>query len=357
MNPKNKRASLKDVAQLAGTSTATASRAISGRGYIDEKTKLVVLKAARELNYQPNLQARNLRQQSSCLVGLIIPNLLNAYYTSLADSLSQLLYEKGYHLWLSSTRDDPQVEEGMLYDMLGYPVDGLIWVPTRSDDETIIKYIQDRQVPAVTLVRRVTKDMLDTIVFEDMAGSQVAVQHLLNLGHRKIAYIGGDTRHSSNHDRWLGFQQTLEAAGIEVRPDYIKLGYNWNTLGQMAATELLCMQEPPTAIFVASNALMPGVLKTLRQYRIRVPEEMSIICFDDLDWFSFSTPPITAITHDHTKLAHAAVDLLMNRISKLDKYAAPPLFMTIDFDLVLRQSTAPPKNPHNGSYTYAKDSR
>lgn len=340
MTPKMKRSSLKDVALLAGISTATASRAISGRGYIDEKTKQAVLDAARSLNYQPNLQARNLRQQSSCLVGLIIPNLLNAYYTMLADSLSQLLYEKGYHLWLSSTRDEANVEQSMLHDMVGYPVDGLIWVPSEANDEGLLKYIRDRHIPAVSLVRRVANDLLDTVVFEDHAGSQVAVEHLIQLGHRKIAYIGADIRHSSNLDRYKGYCHAMEAAGLPTPAEYIRLGTNWSTLGQMAAGELLKMEDRPTAIFVASNALMPGVLRTLRKQRITVPDDISLICFDDLDWFSFSTPPITAITHDHTKLAHAAVDMLMNRIGKSDIYAAPPVFMAIDFDLKLRQSTA-----------------
>lgn len=341
MAPRTKRASLKDVALLAGISTATASRAISGRGYIDEKTKQLVLEAAHRLNYQPNLQARNLRQQSSCLVGLVIPNLLNAYYTLLADSLSHMLYGKGYNLWLSSTRDDPQVEHEMLHEMLGYPVDGLIWVPTQGSDAATLRYIQERRIPSISMVRRVAGDVLDTIVFEDLMGSRVAVQHLINLGHRRIAYIGGDTRHTSNHDRWLGYTQAMSAADLPVLPEYVKLGSNWNMLGQMSAADLMRLPLPPTAMFVASNALMPGVLRTLRQQHVSIPENVSLICFDDLDWFSFSTPPITAITHDHTKLANAAVDILMSRIEKVDD-APAPLYLTIGFDLILRQSTAPP---------------
>lgn len=341
MTPRAKRASLKDVAVLAGISTATASRAISGRGYIDEKTKQLVLDAARRLNYQPNLQARNLRQQASCLVGLVIPNLLNAYYTLLADSLSHMFYGKGYHLWLSSTRDDPQVEHDMLHDMLGYPVDGLIWVPTQGSDAATLQYIQERRIPTISLVRRVAGDVLDTIVFEDLLGSREAVRHLIGLGHTRIAYIGGDTRHTSNYDRWHGYTQAMSAAGYSVPPAYVKLGSNWNLLGQLATADLMRLDTPPTAIFVASNALMPGVLRTLRQQYIPVPERVSLICFDDLDWFSFSTPPITAITHDHTKLAHAAVDMLLNRIDRVDDPGAP-VYLTIGFDLVLRQSTSPP---------------
>lgn len=353
MVSRNRLPSLKDVAQLAGTSIATASRAISGRGYIDDKTKQSVLDAAKSLNYLPNLQARNLRQQSSRIIGLIIPNLLNAYYTTLADSLSQILYEKGYHLWLSSTRDDAQVEEDMLFDMLGYPVDGLIWVPTHGDDETLIKYIQDRRIPTVAIVRRVYKDMLDTIVFQDTAGTEVAIQHLIGLGHQRIAYIGGDTRYSSNYDRWWGYIRALEQAGLARDDELIKLGPNWNTLGEMATNELLQLAQPPSAIFVASNAIMAGVLRTLSQQRISVPNKISIICFDDLDWFAFSVPPITAITHDHNKLANTAVDLLIKRInSDRSPSAAPsPLFITIDFDLVLRRSTALPldRQSSNGS--------
>jgi LacI family transcriptional regulator len=344
MVQKNRHPGLKDVAKLAKTSIATASRAISGRGYIDENTKRVVLEAARTLNYQPNLQARNLRQQSSCIIGLIIPNLLNAYYTTLADLLSQFLYERGYHLWLVSTQDVPGIEKDMLHDMLGYPVDGLIWVPTSGDDDSILKYIKNRNIPTLTIVRRVNKDMLDTIVFQDKAGTETAIQHLVNLGHTRIAYIGGDTRHSSNYDRWEGYIASLEAASLPRDDELVKLGSNWNTLGEMATNELLQLRKKPTAIFVASNAIMPGVLRTFQRHRVNVPRDVSVICFDDLDWFTFSVPPITAISHDHTKLANTAVDLLMRRIegNKEQKAPSTPLFIMLDFDLILRKSTAPP---------------
>jgi LacI family transcriptional regulator, galactose operon repressor len=344
MVQKNRHPGLKDVAKLAKTSIATASRAISGRGYIDEKTKRVVLEAARILNYQPNLQARNLRRQSSCIIGLIIPNLLNAYYTALADLLSQFLNEKGYHLWLASTQDESSIEKDMLYDMLGYPVEGLIWVPSGGDDDNLLEYIKSRRIPAVTIVRRVHNDMLDTIVFQDKAGTEMAIQHLINLGHKRIAYIGGDTRHSSNHDRWDGYITALEAAGLASDDELVKLGSNWSTLGEMATNELFQLPERPTAIFVASNAIMPGVLRTLQHHQVNIPNDISLICFDDLDWFAFYVPPITAITHDHSKLANAAVDLLMKRIEGNQEQKAPSksLFITIDFDLVLRKSTAPP---------------
>jgi len=292
------------------------------------------------LSYQPNLQARALRKRSSLTIGLVIPNLLNAYYTALADSLSQLLYERGYHLLLASTRDDPEIEQNMLYDMVGRAVDGLIWVPS-STSPALLDYLLDQHTPAVSIVRRVPDDRLDAVIFEDYEGSQSATQHLISLGHERIGFIGGDIRYSSNHDRWQGFLQAIQESGISLDESLVRLGTTRSLWGELAATELLALNPPPTAIFVASNAMMPGVLKTLRQHTVRLPEEMSLICFDDLDWFSYSIPSITAVTTDHVRFAEAVVDLLMKRIEIPRGVDEPSALVRINFELVLRQSTLP----------------
>jgi LacI family transcriptional regulator, galactose operon repressor len=338
----NTRPSLKDVATLAGTSTATASRAISGRGYVSADTRKRVLEAVQELSYQPNLQARALRQRTSSTIGLVIPNLLNAYYTALADALSQLLYAKGYHLLLASTRDDPDVEQNMLSDMVGRAVDGLLWVPSSASPE-LTGYLLEQHTPAVAIVRRVPDDLLDAIIFEDFAGSQAATRHLINLGHERIGYIGGDIRYSSNFDRWQGFLRAMQECGMPAEDCFVKLGSTWGVWGEKATSELLELVEPPTAIYAASNAIMPGVLKTLRQHAVQLPEDMSLVCFDDLDWFSYSIPSITAVTTDHLRFAEAAVDLLMNRIQTPKLADEPSVLVQIDSELIVRQSTMAPR--------------
>ncbi len=339
----SKRPSLKDVANLAGTSTATASRAISGKGYVSDETRARIQEAIHKLGYQPNLQARALRQRSSSTIGLVIPNLLNAYYTALADSLSQLLYERGYHMLLASTRDEAEVEQNMLSDMVGRAVDGLIWVPSAASPE-LLQYLLERHIPAVAIVRRVPGDLLDTIIFEDYAGSQAATHHLLELGHTRIGFIGGDVRYSSNYDRWQGFLHTIQEANIPADERLVKLGATWSQWGERATTALLALDEPPTAIFVASNAIMPGVLKTLRRHKVRLPEEMSLVCFDDLDWFSYSQPSITAVTTNHLRFAEVAVDLLMKRIQHPKEPAEPSIVVQINFELIVRQSTTAPRH-------------
>ncbi len=337
---RNRRASLKEVAALAGTSVATASRVLSGKGYASPEAKERVLQAAKQLSYHPNLRARGLRQQSNSGIGLIIPNLLNAYYTALADTASQLLARLGYHLLLSSTRDDPLLEQAIMRDMIGQDVAGLIWVPS-SCDRKLVDCLLRQQIPAVSIVRRVPGDVLDTVVFADYDGSYAATQHLIQLGHRAIGYIGGDVRYSSNRARWQGYLAAMRDAHLPVDERLVKLGTALSAWGEAATSELLRLPSLPTALFVASNAIMPGVIKVLRRHEVAIPEEISLLCFDDVDWFSFSVPPITAVQISHAKLAETALDLLMKRIEDPER---PLSFVEIDFKLVVRSSTGPPRH-------------
>ena len=343
MKPDNrKRANMKDVAVAARTSIATVSRVLNNSGYYSDDIRARVQKATEKLNYQPNLHAKSLRQRRSHTIGLLIPNLLNAYYTALADDVSQLLNAHGYQLLLSSTRDNPVVEKNTFRQLIGHNVDGLIWVPTAAD-KNLIDTLINRRIPAISIVRKVEGNRLPTIVFEDCAGAQAATKHLLQLGHTRIGLIGGDVAHSSNNERLQGYMKALEEASIQGDQALIKMGSVNDEKGSASAESLLQLTRPPTAIFVASNALMPGVMKTMRQHDVHIPEEISLICFDDLEWFLFSKPPISAIAINHARLAEAAVDLLLNRIQNPAEMDKPPLFMQISFELTLRGSTAPPR--------------
>jgi LacI family transcriptional regulator len=336
-----RRPNLKDVAARAGTSIATASRVLNNTGYIGAETRARVTEAAEALNYQPNLRAKGLRRGASRTIGILIPNLQNAYYTALADSISLLLTQGGYQLLLSSTRDDPALEWEALRTMIGHDVDGLIWVPTSSDPR-LLKYLDSQRTPTVSIIRRCAQDVLDTVVFEDFAGSRAATQHLIQLGHRRIGYVGGDVHHSSNHDRYKGYLAALTAAMIPVDEKLVRLGSTRSSWGALAANELLSLEERPTALYAASNAIMAGVMKTLYQHNVKVPDQLSLICFDDLDWFSFSSPPITAIAISHERIAEAAVELLRQRMQETAG-ERKPVEIQVNFDLIIRGSTAPLK--------------
>jgi len=341
MLSKGKRSGLKDVASLAGVSTATVSRVLNGKGYASQEMRHKVLEAARQLHYQPNLQARSLRRRRSHSIGLLIPNLLNAYYTTLADAIGALLTERGYQLLLSATRDDARLEEQVLNQLIGHDVDGILWVPVVGD-QARLGYLETQHTPAVSIVRKVEGNLIDTIVFGDLAGSQAATQHLIQLGHRRIGYIGGDIAYSSNYDRWQGYLAALTSAGLPADEHLVRLGAVRSDWGATATAELMHLPELPTALFVGSNAIFPGVIKVLRQFALGIPEQISLICFDDLDWFSYSDPPISAVATSPNLLAEAAVDLLLRRVEEPTGLERPPEFRELSFELVLRRSTAPP---------------
>ncbi len=337
-----RRATLKDVAQLAGTSVATASRVLAGAGLAAEETRQRIEDAAHTLNYQPNLQARALRGQSSRAIGLVMPNLLNAGYTALADAASRILAQHGYHLLLSPTGDDSRAEAETLRDMIGQNVDGLILVPS-AVDKALVDSLVEHGVPAVAAIRRVPGDGLDTVTFEDFAGAVAATNHLLSLGHRRIGYIGGDVHHSSNQARWQGYQAALREHNLPVAEELVRLGALRNTWGSVATANLMRLSDSPTALFVASGALIPGVIATLQSYGVVVPDDVSLICFDDVEWFSFTVPKITAISSSQSRLAEAAVTLLLTRIEEPEQRGRAPSLMEIKSELMLRGSTAGPR--------------
>jgi LacI family transcriptional regulator len=186
-------------------------------------------------------------------------------------------------------------------------------------------------------------DRLDTIVFEDLTGAQAAIKYLIQLGHRRIGFIGGDINYNSNYDRLQGYLKALKEAKIGVDESLVKVGSVRDTWGSIATDELLRMADPPTALFAASNAIIPGVMKMLLQHEVQVPKEMSLICFDDLDWFTFSNPSISAVSISHERIAEAAVDLLLQRVESPEESKRPPIFMTVSFDLLLRKSAVAPR--------------
>lgn len=341
--PPHRRANLKEVAALAGTSVSTASRALSGENIVADETRVRVLDAAKRLNYQLNLRAKGLRQRSSRTIGLLIPTLLNPYYVAVADEISRLLTRTGYHLHLAASGDDPEVQRQVLHNMIGHDVDGIVWVPSQPDDE-LVEYLRTQLVPMVSIVRRVPGDFTDTVVFEDYNGSRIVMQHLIELGHERIGYIAGNVKHSSTLARWRGYQAALIEAGLPVVDELQKMGSAGASWGEVATLDLLHIASPPTAIFVGSNPMMPGVLNALNRYDVKVPDKMSLICFDDLEWFNFVTPPISAVRVRQSLLAELAVDLLLRRIQDDEGMERRPVVAEIGFELVQRRSTNKPRS-------------
>ena len=257
---------------------------------------------------------------------------------------------------LSPTRDDVVAESDTIRDMIGQNVSGLILVPCGTRTGSLAQ-LQAQNVPAVAIVRRAPGDAVDTVVFEDHAGACAATRHLLSLGHRDIAFIGGDVNFSSNHARWQGYLAALRDWGAPAGGALVRLSSLNATWGSVATLDLLRMPSPPTAIFVASNVLMPGVLRALQMQRVAIPGDVSLLCFDDVDWFLLTVPTVTAVSTSHARLAATAVTLLLNRIESPDQRGLPPVLVEISFELVLRNSTGERRRQEAGVHMDGVDRR
>ena len=332
-------ATMKDIAAYLGISPATVSRAINNTGYVSESLRAKILKAIEDLDYQPNLLARGLRKRSSSLVGLIVPDLMNAYYTWAAQIIEGLLAAREYRLLLSVHNDDPVSELSYLQAMQKQRVAGVI-VSSTGKNHDYLEYLLREGIPVVAHIREIRSRSVDNVIPADVDGAYVAVKHLTDLGHRRIGVVCGPQELSTGRDRLAGYLRAMEGVGMPVDCSLIKIGAFRRGFGDEATSELLEQSPRPTAIFTAGGELTAGMLKALSERGIRVPEEISVVGYDDPEWFSFWNPPLTTVKMPTEKLSQVTVDLLLRRMGASQ---APHRSTTarIPVSFVVRSSTAP----------------
>jgi DNA-binding LacI/PurR family transcriptional regulator len=309
-------ATIKDLAAYASVSPATVSRVINNSGYVRDDTRRRVEAAIKQLGYRPDARARGLRGMPSGLIALVIPSILNVFYTALAESIEHALKQSGYTMLLGVTDDDPEVYLNYLNQFGELKVDGIICVPPpRGKCLTTIREMVSQGMPMVEVNRQHEECILDAVLADNFQGARQGTEYLINLGHRRIALVVGPQETSTGEKRLEGFRWTMAGAGIEVDPELVKIGEFSKEYGIQAAEELLRVDPPPSAIFTSSNRLLIGVMTVLTRRRICVPDDISIISFDDSEWLSFWQPPITAVDIAVDEMGTLAVELLMRWIN------------------------------------------
>ncbi len=330
------RATLKDVAEQAGVSRSTASRALSGRGYVAEPVRKKVLRTADKLGYVPDVMARNLKQQVSRSIGILVTDLRNQFYADLAAGASQQARASGYTTMLvddglSSADDDATIAEAFVALRVG----GVILTPTSA---AVPAYLARHRVPVVEVDRQFAPGESDGVVVDNAAGARAATEHLLGLGHRRIALFIDETDWSTGQGRYDGYVAALGAAGIEVDPDLV-VASGWDVEGSLdRARQMLSGADRPTAVFAANNVLAEGVWRAIAELGLAVPGEVSLVAFDDAPWMSMVTPGVTAVAQDSVELGAAAVRRLLARLE--DREGAPETTV-LDVTLRTRGSTGP----------------
>jgi DNA-binding LacI/PurR family transcriptional regulator len=303
------------VAKLAGVSAATASRALSKPEMVAKATRERVMRAARELNYQPNVLARGLRQRGSRTLGVIISDLLNPGNAMMAKGAQDAAAKRDYTVFMFNTDEEADKERRALESLRGHLPQGLIIMPTAGARQNL-KLVPN--LPTVELDRVSGLRDAHTVLVDNVGGARTAVQHLLDLGHTRIGMIVGTLDISTAVERLQGYREALEAAGVPYRDDLVLIGNHREDGGHAAAHELLSRPTHirPTALFVGNNEMTIGALLALREQQLRIPEDLSIVGFDDSRWARLMQPAITVVAQPGYELAHLACETLLNRLER-----------------------------------------
>lgn len=335
-----------DVAQLSNVSRSTASRVLSGSTRVSPATRAAVLKAAEELNYRPNRSARALRTDSSRLIGLVLTNLVNASFQTMTEVLQRRLAEEDYQMLLCLTGGSTELEASYVSMLVEHQVDGLIMMGSSgvvSAPEATI----NSGIPVVNLIRRELPVRADTLLAADEEGAHQATAHLVKLGHRRIGLMVGTPDHPAGNDRRAGYLRALAEADIPVDPALIADGPYLPETGPPLIRQLLELDEPPTALFLANHEASLGALPILAERGILIPSDLSVVCFEDAPSFRYSRPPLTFVDHDPQGLADLAVNVLLNRLRSVTQ--DPPRQYRLGATLIERDSCAPPGKDRNAT--------
>jgi DNA-binding LacI/PurR family transcriptional regulator len=343
MNKKSRTITIRDLAAHANVSPATVSRVINNSGYVSEETRKRVEAAIKQSGFRPDARARGLRGMPSCLIALVIPSILNVFYTTLAESIENQLKQRGYTMLLGVTRDEPDIYLNYLNQFWELKVDGIICVPPPNGKcLSTLQEMVGQGMPMVEVNRRHEECILDAVLMDNFQGAKLGTEYLIGLGHQRIAMIVGSLSTSTGKSRLEGFQWTMTDAGIDVDPELVKVGAFTKEYGIQAAEELLRVSPPPTAIFATSNRLLIGLMTVLMGHHISLPDDMSILSFDDSEWLSFWQPPITTVGIAVDEMGTLAVELLMRWITSGERPDTPRTY-SLSTTLIERQSCAAPK--------------
>jgi LacI family transcriptional regulator len=332
---------LRDVARAAQVHPGTVSRALNAetRGLVNQETAERVMRAAEELGYRPNPIARGLKTNRSFTVGVLVPDLTNPLFPPIVRGIEDRLGAAGYTSLIANTDNDPDRERQDFEAMRARQVDGFITATARADRE-FVDETRGLGEPIVLVNRRLEDESLPAVTVDDQEGARLAVEHVVALGHRRVAHLGGPQAMSTGHQRHLGFRAAMAAAGIEVEDRAIRFAPAFvEDAGARVCRELLDAYPDATAIVAANDLLALGCYDVLAERGLRCPQDISVVGFNDMPFADRFDPPLTTVRIPHCEIGSAAADLLLERLGEAAD-DAPQIRLTPTF--AARGSTAPP---------------
>jgi LacI family transcriptional regulator len=336
-----RRITLRDVADRAGVHASTVSRALNPdtSSMVKPNVARRVTEAAQQLGYRPNPIASSLRTNRTLTVGIVIPDITNPLFPPIIRGIEDTLAPAGYTAIIANTDNDPDRERLTVERMRERRVDGLILATARRKDD-LIDTCRREDIPLVLINRTIDGDGVASVVNDEALGMKLVVDHMLALGHSKIAYVGGPKHLSTGYLRNRGFRRAMRRAGITPDPDLIALTENFREApGRLACTDLLSRGKNFTAIIAANDLLALGCLDALAEAGLHCPDDISLSGFNDMPFLDRVTPPLTTVKISHYHMGTRAAETILD----LAKQAEVPVQrLLLEPQLVVRASTTPP---------------
>ncbi len=331
---KNSPVTMKEVAVEANVSIATVSRVLAGGNNVAKEVRQRVLEAVRNLDYHPNRLARDLRAGLRKLVGVIVPDLQNPFFPSVVHGVEEVLYAAGYTLVLGHSDGVAEREQSHMMVLRGEGAAGLILIPDNGPGANY-DLLKGGDI-AVVAVDRVPKGLqVDLVTTSNRAGTREATAHLLSHGHRRIGFIGGPENVSTAEERLAGYQEALRSAQVPIQDSLIIHSDLRQAGGAAAMVRLIELPNPPRAVLIANNLMTLGALQTIHERKLRIPDEVAVIGFDDMPWATSLNPPLTAIAQPVEEIGRTAAQMLLERFREPHRIARQVVLPT---RLIVRSS-------------------
>jgi LacI family transcriptional regulator len=326
-----------DVAEAAGVSTATVSNVLRGTKYVRPELQKRVQEAIAALDYRPNRTAKSVRLRRSRTIGVVVPDITVGLFYAIVRRIERRAAFTDYQIILADTQEDISVERDRVRTLIQRQIDGLIVVPC-GDDSPVLEELRERGTPTV-LLDRVGRDIdFDSVSADNVAAAREGTQHLISLGHHRIVLLASDPSLRNIRERIEGYQHALEQAGLSAFEKVLVVGRNAADTVSPALKPLLQEVARPTALFAVTQSVAIGTLKTIWECGLNLPTDMSLLAFDDSEWFTALRPFLSTIRQPADDFADQAWSMLIARLSN-DR--SPKLHAEVHCSLVIRESTGP----------------
>ncbi len=335
---------IKDIAKQAGVSHTTVSRALHHNPLISVATTLRIQKIAQELKYHPSFAARSLKTNRSQVLGVIVSHIDDPYFSEILQGIDDIAQLNGYSLFIAASQQEPRRENTIVQTMREHRVDGVILCSPKFTAEQSLQ-LHSYEIPFVAINNQADEEYQYSIYHDDMDGGSQACEHLIALGHKRIAYLGDATSGRTTQDRLAGFQQAMSNAGLSVPGEYIhQVAGNSARQGFEGLEYFLGLSFMPTALICYNDMIAVGVLKGLRQANLSVPEDISVTGFDNILVSDFTNPTLTTIDQPKRFLGAEAARMMLDQLNGGNSSSHESIKVKrLKGMLLIRQSTAVPK--------------